>query len=71
MDTDLNKPHKVSRCPPQKLHHHFWRQLRKIKVMKCPPNYTPHEDKNSLLTPSLMLETGILGLHFTGHFIQI
>ena len=35
---DFNKRHEVSPDLSRQLHHHFWRKIRKIKVIKCPPN---------------------------------
>ena len=50
---DLNKRHKVSAHLSHKLHHHFWREIRTIKVIKCPLNSSPPGDINSNRNPSL------------------
>ena len=42
MNAGLNKCHKASPRLSHKLHHHFWREIRRIKVIKCPPNSSPH-----------------------------
>ena len=46
----------VTKCPlnpSSELHHHFWRGIRTIKVIQCPPNSSPQEDVNSNFNPNL------------------
>ena len=49
----LNKGHKVSPRLSRKLHHHFWQEIRRIKVIKCPSNSSPQGDINSSPNPNL------------------
>ena len=47
MHRDLYKHHKVSPHPFHQLHHHFWQEIWRIKVIKCPSNSSPQGDINS------------------------
>ena len=49
----FNKDNKVSCRLSHKLHHHLWREIHRIKVIKCPPNYIPWRDINSNFNPNL------------------
>ena len=51
----FNKDNKVSCRLSHKLHHHFWREIHRIKVIKCPPNYIPWRDINSNFNPNLKI----------------
>ena len=64
MHAALNKCHKVSPRLSRKLHHHFWQEIRRIKVIKCPPDSSPQGDRNSNLNPNLKdnLKTKLLTL---------
>ena len=53
MHTDFNKRHKVSPRLSRKLIYHFWREIRTVKVAKCPPNSSSQEDINSNPNPNL------------------
>ena len=79
MHGNFNKRHKLSRHPSCKLNHHFWQDIRTIKVIKCPSNYNPWRDINSNPNPSLTdnpnttltlkLQRGGLRLDLAGHFV--
>lgn len=58
-----NKLHKVSHHPPCKLDHHFWQEIRPIKVMKCPPDYDPRRDINSDPNATLKITPKDVGGH--------
>lgn len=47
MNADLNKRDKVSPRPSRKLHHHFWQEIRRTKVIKCPSDSSPKGYINS------------------------
>ena len=44
---DFSKSHRVFLFLFRKLHHHFWQEIRKIRVIKCPPNSFPKGDIES------------------------
>ena len=47
MHANFNKHNKLCPCISDKLHH-FWQEIRRIKVIKCPPpNYSPQGDMHS------------------------
>lgn len=81
MHTTFNKHHKVSHHHSHKLHYHFWQKTRRIKVIKCPPNYNPRRDITVMLflylkiaqiqTPTLKLQTVGLCVDLVGHFHDI
>ena len=59
---------------------HFWHDIRRIKVIKCPPDYNLWKDinsnpnlilkkKNPKQTLTLKLQTGGLRLDFAGNFL--
>ena len=52
MSANFNKRHKVSRRLSRKLHHHFWQEVRTIKVIRYPLHSSPQEDINSNLNPN-------------------
>ena len=64
MHADLDKCHKVSLRLSRKLHHHFWQEIRNIKVMKCPPYSSNQEDRTNNLNSNLKvnLKTKLLTL---------
>ena len=37
----------MSLCLSRKLYHHFWQEIRHIKVIKCPPNSSPQREISS------------------------
>ena len=47
MNADLNKRDKVSPRPSRKLHHYFWQEIRRKKVLKRPSDSSPQGDINS------------------------
>ena len=49
----FNERQKVSCGPSCKLLHHCWREIRRIKVIKCPPDYIPWRDLSSNPTNNL------------------
>ena len=51
--SDFYKRHKVSPLLSCKRHHHFWWEIRRIKVIKCPPNSSPQGDINNDPNPTL------------------
>lgn len=53
----------------RKRYQNFWREIRKIKLIKCPPNYTSEWDKNSdqKITSALKSRTVVL----TGHLWRL
>ena len=70
----------VSRRPSRQLHHHFWREIRTIKVLQCPPHYNPWREANNTnpypklkinwtQTLALKLQTGGLRIDLAGHLV--
>ena len=53
-----------------KLHHHFWREIRTIKVMKCPSNYWIIQETDCNLNPNQKLQTLTLKLQIGGFLIS-
>ena len=53
MHSDFNMRDQVSRRLSRILHHHFWQEVRSVKVIKCPPNSSPQGDINSNPNPNL------------------
>ena len=79
MHADFNKRHKVSRCLSRRLHYRVWREIRTMKVIRCPPSSSPQGDINSNRNPNLKdkpntnanpkVITSWFMLRLTGHFV--
>jgi len=71
MYADFNN--KVSPYPSYQLHHHFWQGMRTIKVVKCPPNFSPQRNRNPKLNPntnSYYVHKSGISFDLAGHFVM-
>lgn len=65
MHAYFNKNHKVSPRLSRTLHGHFWQEIRRVKIRKCPLDSSAQGDAK----PLIKLQRGGLRLELAGYFV--